>query len=179
MQLFKKPSGSIMMLEFGNSDLKTVDSFQHNSPTISAHVYMWVHPELLTLNVSPTQWTSGLLQLLQQLFALLFQLSGETQVDSKNFTQRLLHRLPQRRAVQGLRTPRNTSYMRHLILSAAVPGPLEAVWRGPTGLSCALFSGADRSRRPWTRLSGPDGVSPHTESDTEGSIIPEWFLIYC
>lgn len=184
MQLFDKPSGSIMMLRSGHSDLKTIDSFQHNSlitplTNIHVHVCIWVHPELLTLNVSSTQRTSALLQLLQQLFALLFQLGGETQVDGKNFTQGLLHRLPQRRAVQGFRTPRNTSHTRHLILSAAVPGPLEAVWRGPTGLSCALFAGVDRSRRPWTHLFGPDGVSPHTESDTEGTIISEWFPIYC
>lgn len=182
MQLFKKPSGSIVMLQSGYSDLKTIDSFQHNSlitplTNIYVHVYIWAHPELLTLNVSSTQWTSGLLQLLQQLFALLFQLSGETQVDGKNFTQGLLHRLPQRCDVQGFRIPRNTSYTRHLILNAVVPGPLEAVWRGPTGLSCALFSGVDRSRRSWTHLSGPDGVSPHTQNDTEGTIISEWFPI--
>lgn len=53
----------------------------------------------------------------------------------------------------------------HSHLSAFVPGPQEGVWRGLTGLSSVLSSGADDSLGSWSPLIGPDGVSPDTEKD--------------
>lgn len=53
----------------------------------------------------------------------------------------------------------------HIHICVFVPGPQEEVWRGLTGLSSVLSSGADDSLGSWSPLLGPDGVSPDTEKD--------------
>lgn len=98
---------------------------------------------------------TGLLQLFQQLLALILQLGGETQIDGEDFAQASFHGLC--RCTERGRGP-DACVSTRSRPTLFVPGPDGGVWKRPPGLSSARSSGEDGSLRPCSRPRGPDGV---------------------